>query len=172
MPRALALSRNRGFYMSFVERLLYCASASTSTDTCPADSADERCFSIASGSYSHRIDDQRPGLLERNRSNRFARGRSSSSSRSKEAMSRTSDSPPSPASVEHRAQESREILDRHSRDVLSFHPIELLVLNTALPPLIAIQRKAGQSTPSRHQLAIITRRPTEQREEVHHRLGR
>ena len=45
------------------------------------------------------------------------------------------------------------------------------VLNTALPPLMPSSAKLPISSARRHQLAIVARRPAEQRQEVHHRLG-
>ena len=44
------------------------------------------------------------------------------------------------------------------------------VLNTALPPLMPSSEKLSISSRRRHQLAVVARRPAEQREEIHHRV--
>jgi hypothetical protein len=44
-------------------------------------------------------------------------------------------------------------------------------LNTALPPLMPSSVNALDELVAREQLAVVARRPAEQREEVDHRLG-
>ena len=73
--------------------------------------------------------------------------------------------------VEERADAHRELIRREPRDVLRVEPVELLGVEDDVATADAVEREDGAELLTREQLLVRARRPAEQREKVHHRLG-
>ena len=67
--------------------------------------------------------------------------------------------------------ESGERILRETREVLAAQPSKLLRIEDCALPDHAVERELLDELPAGHDLLVSAGRPTEEREEVHHRLG-